>query len=72
MLPQGANHTGLADSVMNFAAEFGKLAGDELGRAVLCSDKAKRPLGSQSIIGEFSKHRHASVMTGTWRRPAPD
>jgi hypothetical protein len=32
--PKHADHTGLADIAMNLAAELGKLADDELGRAL--------------------------------------
>jgi hypothetical protein len=36
---ENADHAGLADIAMNLAAKFGKLAGDELGRAMLLEAK---------------------------------
>jgi hypothetical protein len=37
--PKHANHARFADIAMNLAAKFGKLAGDELGRAMLLEAK---------------------------------
>jgi hypothetical protein len=37
--PKHANHAGLANVAMNLAAELGKLAGDEIGRAMLLETK---------------------------------
>jgi len=36
---KNADHSGLANVAMNLAAELGKLAGDELGRAMLLEAK---------------------------------
>jgi hypothetical protein len=36
---ENADYAGLADIAMNLAAKFGKLAGDELGRAMLLEAK---------------------------------
>jgi hypothetical protein len=44
---ENADYTGLADVAMNLAAEFGKLASDELGRAMLL--EAKLRVGMQVL-----------------------